>query len=49
MIQTVISDLKVFMLFYSILVFLFSMIYAVLCVGNPLVPGAFKEYLEEIE
>ena len=37
------------MLFYTILVFLFSMIFAVLCVGNPKVPGAFKEYLEEIE
>ena len=48
MISTVISDLKVFMLFYSILIFLFSMIFAVLCVGNPNVKGDFKDYLEEI-
>lgn len=49
MIQTVISDLSVFGLFYTILIFLFSMIFAVLGVGNSKIEGDFKDYVEEID
>jgi len=48
MIQRVIYDLRIFGLFYAILVILFSMIFAVIGVGNPNIKGAFKEYLAEI-
>lgn len=48
MIQTVIFDLRVFGLFYSILLLLFSMIFAVIGVGNSNIDGEFKAYIEEI-
>jgi len=35
MIYTVIADLKVFLLFFTILIVLFAQIFAVLGVGNP--------------
>ena len=47
MINRVIYDLRVFLLFYSILVVLLSMIYAVIGVGNKNV-GAFKEFIDEL-
>ena len=49
MIQTVVSDLKVFGLFYTVLVYVFSMIFAVLGVGNPKLEGDLKDYIEEID
>jgi len=41
MIHTVIWDLRVFLFFYFILIVLFSMVFAVLGVGNANVPGDF--------
>ena len=49
MINTVVYDLRVFLFFYFILIVLFSMVFAVLGVGNHKVPGEFKEYMEELE
>ena len=49
MIQTVIIDLKVFLLFYAILIFLLSMIYAVIGLGNSKIDGEFKDWLNEID
>ena len=46
MIYTVIADLQVFLLFFSILIVLFAQIFAVLGVGNPKQPGALKELAE---
>jgi len=48
MIQTVVYDLRVFLVFYSILVVLFSMIFAVLGVGNGNVKGKFKDFADDI-
>lgn len=48
MIQTVILDLRVFGLFYSILLVLFGMIFAVIGVGNSNIDGEFKDYIQEI-
>jgi len=48
MITTVIYDLRVFLLFYLILVVLFSMIFAVLGVGNGNVKGSFKDFADDI-
>ena len=47
MINTVVYDLRVFLLFYSILIVLFSMIYAVLGVGNARV-GGFKTMVDSL-
>jgi hypothetical protein len=41
MIYTVVADLKVFALFFTILIVLFSMVFAVLGAGNQNVPGEF--------
>lgn len=51
MIYTVIADLQVFLLFFTILVVLFAQIFAVLGVGNPKQGGnnAFKEMIEAVE
>ena len=46
MIFQVISDLKVFLLFYGILIIMFGMIFAIIGVGNGILDGAFKELLE---
>ena len=43
MIYTVVSDLKVFALFFTILILLFSMVFAVLGAGNENVPGDFQD------
>ena len=48
MIQNVIYDLRVFLLFYSILIVFFSMIFAVLGVGNGNVRGKFKDFADDI-
>jgi hypothetical protein len=48
MIYTVIADLRVFLLFFTILVVLFGQIFAVLGVGNPLFEGsALYAYVED--
>ena len=47
MINRVIFDLRVFLLFYTILIVLFAMIYAVLGVANDKV-GAYKEFVESL-
>jgi len=49
MINRVISDLRVFLLFYSILVLVFSMIFAIIGVGNKNIEGAFKEAYEKVD
>lgn len=48
MISKVIFDLRVFLLFYAILLFLFSMIFAVIGLANKNVPGGLKTYVDEI-
>lgn len=49
MIYTVIADLQVFLLFFSILIVLFAQIFAVLGVGNPNQDNAFKDYVDAVE
>jgi hypothetical protein len=49
MIYTVIADLKVFLLFFTILVVLFAQIMAVIGVGNYNHDNALKEYVDAIE
>ena len=48
MISKVIFDLRVFLIFYGILIFLFSMIFAVIGLANKNVPGGFKNYVDNI-
>lgn len=48
MINQVVFDLRVFILFYSILIVIFSMIFAVLGVGNKKF-GEFSEFIEEYD
>lgn len=43
MLQNVIWELKIFLSFYVILILLFSMMYGVLGLGNPNIPGGFRE------
>lgn len=43
MLQRVIWELRVFLSFYVILILLFSMMYGVLGLGNPNIPGGFRE------
>ena len=47
MITTVIIDLKVFLIFYAILLFLFSMIFATIGLANKGVPGGLKDFVEK--
>lgn len=47
MINTVVYDLRIFLLFYVILIILFAMIYAVLGVGNSKV-GAYGAYIDSL-
>lgn len=49
MINTVVSDLQIFLLFFTILQVLFSMVFAVLGVGNKNIRGGFKDYADAIE
>lgn len=46
MITNVIYDLRIFLLFYGILTFLFSLMLGILGVGNLNIPGKFKETYE---
>ena len=48
MINKVVFDLRVFVLFYMIMITLFSMIFAVLGVGNAHVDGDFKEFVDNL-
>ena len=48
MINKVVFDLRVFLLFYGILIVLFSMIFAVLGVGNKIIKGAYKDKFGEM-
>jgi hypothetical protein len=48
MIYTVIADLQVFLLFFTILIILFAQIFAVLGVGNPKQDGALKDFVEAV-
>jgi len=48
MINTVVYDLRVFLFFYFILIVFFSMIFAVLGVGNDNIEGEFQEFITEI-
>ena len=43
MLKNVVYDLRVFLLFYSLLVFGFSMPFCILGLGNFKVPGGFKD------
>jgi len=49
MINRVIYDLRVFLLFYFILIIIFSQIFAVIGVGNKNLDGGFKEFVDEID
>ena len=50
MLNTVIYDLRIFILTYAILIIIFSMIFAVLGIENQNIEGKFRTYyLEEIE
>jgi len=42
MIKNVLMDLKIFMLFYLILIFMFSLILGIIGVGNPDIPTGKK-------
>lgn len=46
MLTNVIFDLRVFLLFYGILLFLFGQIFAVIGVGNVNLEGGLKEFSE---
>lgn len=43
MLTNVIYDLRVFLLFYAILIFLFSLMIGVLGIGNINIPGGFQD------
>jgi hypothetical protein len=49
MINRVIYDLRVFLLFYFILIIIFSQIFAVIGVGNKNLDGGFKEFVDDID
>jgi hypothetical protein len=49
MIYTVIADLKVFLLFFTILIVLFAQIMSVIGVGNYNHDNALRKYVEDIE
>ena len=44
MINTVVYDLRIFLLFYGILIYFFSLVFAVVGVGNHRIPGKFGEF-----
>ena len=46
MLTNVIYDLRIFLLFYTILVVLFSLLLGVIGVGNVKIPGGFKNEYE---
>lgn len=46
MITNVIYDLRIFGLFYAILLFLFALMFGVLGVGNRNQPGVFKDFMD---
>ena len=48
MVSSVIYDLKVFLLFYVILMIMFGMIFAVIGVNNFEIPGGAKDYSDMI-
>lgn len=48
MINKVVFDLRVFVMFYMIMITLFSMIFAVLGVGNANQEGGFKDFIESL-
>ena len=47
MLRNVLYDLIVFGIFFSVLIFLISMIFCVIGAGNPNIPGKFKSYYDE--
>ena len=49
MIYRVMSDLKVFLLFFFILIVLFAMVFAVIGVGNTNVPGDLQDFANAID
>ena len=49
MIFRVVADLQPFLIFFTILVFVYSLIFAVIGAGNPNVPGEFKQIYEETD
>eukprot|EP00355_Strombidium_rassoulzadegani_P003136 CAMPEP_0168612320 /NCGR_PEP_ID=MMETSP0449_2-20121227/2853_1 /TAXON_ID=1082188 /ORGANISM="Strombidium rassoulzadegani, Strain ras09" /LENGTH=132 /DNA_ID=CAMNT_0008652875 /DNA_START=70 /DNA_END=465 /DNA_ORIENTATION=+ len=48
MLSSVIYDLRVFLFFYLIVNFLFSLLFSVLGVGNKNIEGPFKEYVDNL-
>ena len=46
MLQNVIYDLRIFLLFYTILLVLFSLLFGILGMGNVKIPGKFKDEWE---
>lgn len=47
MLKHVIYDLRVFLIFYFFMVYLFSLVFSVLGVGNMLVPGEYKDLRDD--
>lgn len=48
MLQKVMFDLRIFIIFYMIVVFLFSLIFCVLGIGNPLIVGEFRDFVDAL-
>lgn len=46
LLKDVIKGLKAFIIFYMMLVFLFSLIFSVLGLGNPNIKGGFKDFVD---
>jgi hypothetical protein len=46
MLRSVIYDLRIFLTFFAILMVLFSLLLGVIGVGNPNVPGAYKDLVD---
>jgi hypothetical protein len=47
MLRSVIYDLRIFLTFFAILMILFSLLLGVIGVGNPNVPGAYKDLVDK--
>lgn len=49
MINAVVKDLEVLIVFFFMLIIIFGMIFAVIGVGNTTIPGGFREYSDRID
>ena len=49
MLQRVMYDLRIFIIFYMIVIFLFSLVFCVIGSGNKEIPGVFKDMVDGLE